>query len=268
MCLVKCWSFFRLSYCYVNIKVGINQPISRKMHYCFYGMRRSGNHAVINWLMKCLDNGRHESREISRRLTVRGDCCHLNALNEYKNADKLNEDLKFARSNFSNLIISFEDVSPERFSGETWLQSASFVKIILIRDILNLAASRYARSRCSEFARQNNTCNVDSAFVSLWLEHVNLVTDNSHDSAGIIFERWLDSKSYRQKVCDRLMIDFAEPDKAVSRHGGGSSFVGMDRVPTSAELKSRKDQIVLPKDAELLLGSKDVREARSKLGYV
>ena len=61
------------------------------------------------------------------------------------------------------------------------MQSVSFVKIILIRDIQLQQVDMPGAA--AVVARQSNACNVDSAFVSLWLEHVNLVTDNSHDSA-------------------------------------------------------------------------------------
>ena len=64
------------------IKEMENFKLPSKQHIFFYGIRRSGNHAVLDWLLHNLSGDRTRFK-IKHRLMASGNSCYLNAVNEY-----------------------------------------------------------------------------------------------------------------------------------------------------------------------------------------
>ena len=94
-----------------------------------YGMRRSGNHAILEWMIKNL-SGTNERHVIKHSLITSGDSCYLNAINEYNQSPSLFIDYHFAKSTYKNFIVSYEDVSDKYVTDYT----RSFKKIVILKE--------------------------------------------------------------------------------------------------------------------------------------
>lgn len=111
----------------------------------FYGMRRSGNHAVLNWLLHNW-SGDKTRFKLKYRLMASGNSCYLNAVNEYIQRRDSWIDYSFAKFTYKNIMITFEDTNLDYSYDYT---TSSNKKIVIIRDIKNLVASRLQKLRSS-----------------------------------------------------------------------------------------------------------------------
>lgn len=175
----------------------------------FYGMRRSGNHAILEWLLYNLNQSNRNSN-ISNTVIVRGDSAYLNEVNEIR-PFRLMTCCNFIKNlEIKNLIITYEDESrfdhdiPDCLSGEV----AS--TIILSRGLRSNAASR--------LKKQKDDMLVDDSFFQNWQSH--------YLSRTITYEDWLTSKSIRDSLSETLGVENLDKTDFVSSFGGGSSFIG------------------------------------------
>ena len=190
------------------------------------GLKRTGNHAIINWL----------------RQQHSGEVWHLNNVIPRKNPylwlyghypkDRLKQE---ALGNFvvkDCLIYSYEDYRLEQVthaecerSHDLYLgQSYIRYDLILLRDPFNLIASRLKKN-CMAVKAPN--CTV----TQLWIEYAkeflgetNYLTNNK---ICINYNRWFVDVEYRKQIASSLKMEFS--DKGIERvksEGGGSSFDG------------------------------------------
>lgn len=234
------------------------------MHLSVYGLRRSGNHAIIGWLINNFSNG-SPLIQVKHPLIITRDTCFINDILEcYRNdISSLRIDSTFARSNFENIIISYEDVSP-RVTTEF---SADMRKVTVIRDIKNVTASRLKRMKEMKNSEgHQKRLRVDEKFVRLWAEHAIAILEER--VTGIIFENWSSSKIYRDEIAEKLGIKNIDITDTVMPYGGGSSFSGMTpQPPTANELRRRYLQVEPDQNIAKLLESEEITFLRSCLGY-
>ena len=136
----------------------------RMTSLAIYGMRRSGNHAILEWMIKNL-SGSNERHVVKHSLITSGDSCYLNAINEYGQSSSLYIDYHFAKSTYKNLIISYEDVS-DRYITD---YSRSLQKVVVLRDIINVAASRYQKLLSGD--PQFRCLSMNKLFFQNWIDH-------------------------------------------------------------------------------------------------
>lgn len=225
------------------------------MEYSFYGLRRSGNHAVLEWLT--INLGKSKEREVKKpsRIISYGDSCYMNEVNTY-NKDDIKKDIEYCKEEFKNMIISYEDLTPDFNIQDT----EKFKKIAIIRDIENLFASRYKRWLDTKVRGMQ----IDEDIIKKW----KIISDCEKDEVLLIkFENWVIDKEYRDLICKELNIENLDITDKITGFGNGSSFSGR-RLPSSEELNSRKNQIELPTDVKERLISEDIVEIRRKLGYI
>lgn len=226
------------------------------MEYAFYGLRRSGNHAVLEWLT--INLGQSTEREVIKRNRIisYGNACYMNEVNTYNKID-IKEDIKLCKQNYSSIITSFEDVTPDFNIEET----KGFKKIAIIRDIENLFASRYKRWIDTGI----NGMEIDEEIIKKW----KIISDCEKDGVLLIkFENWVSSKEYRDDICEKLQIKNLDITDTITNFGNGSSFTGRKKLPTAQDLINRKNQIELPKETINRLKSEDIIEIKRKLGYI
>ena len=215
--------------------------------WVFHGMRRTGNHAIINWT------------GITRSTIFFNDI-----LPKEQRRALLGEDVAPARfgrwlfracsrRSVSKLLpglgclfhgalsVSLEDWLIDRRTFENWPRDRR--DILLIRDPFNLFASRismgqgghksFFKRRPEEYFR---------ASIALWKQHAReFLGDTNHlpGHVGIFYDRWLVDAEYRREVAAGLGIT---PDEGalnvVAREGGGSSFEGLS--PLGADAVQRR----------------------------
>lgn len=238
----------------------------------FYGLRRSGNHAILGWLIKNLSSSDSNIETlispnpnigfVSQRC---GDVYHINdvfsswAVNNPKYLAGLID--AYVSIGAKVIILSYED----RECNSGWInvqpQIFSFLKeskkIIAVRDISEIFASRYKSIRDKDLEEIGFNVNVEK--VNAWI--LNILSS----FIKIKFEDWLSSREYRDDVCRSLGIYNRDFTEHRSIAGGGSSF---EDIPLSNQIKDRVNRIEIPSEWKRFLVEHSVTQARRKMGYL
>ena len=182
-----------------------------------FGMRRSGNHAILTWL--------HGIQ---------------NQHSEHFNNQKPNKKLKWSpkTSPPRDLItVSYEEVKP-LFSrhplpnAENQLGSARYVKYVnILRDPLNLFASRFKHHSLGD-----ETMRKPDFFIDCWKKYADwALNNNDPDVVNVVYNDWFESAKSRSVIASSLCYDFTHTDpevyllpEQVPDRTGGSSFSGKE----------------------------------------
>ena len=199
-----------------------------------YGLRRSGSHAIINWLKHNLEKVYGGSK--------------VGFLND---AVELRENFRpryeWGLENCDALIVSYEDTPLE-----VNLISEPYHRVVLIRDIHNLSASRLKRG--------TDDMKVDEEFLKLWLQYSNF-------DKVFKYEDFLLNKEKRDELCYSLDLVNDDYTEGVMSYGKGSSFVGR-QLDTKENYLNRYKMVEFPDKVVKLLSDSRVEEARKRLGYL
>ena len=184
--------------------------------YTVLGMQRSGNHALIQWMM----NGFQELSSFCNDLSP----------------DQFPQEAKIKKSKWGlytnpNLICSYENLSVNSVFSEKkfFPDNYSLKRILILRDPYNWASSWLAwqtdwghRFReDSEYRRH---------LVHTWKEHAKffLSIGNSQTNIGVNYNAWVGSNTYREKLASRLGLSkVPEQLSQIPYFGYGSSFKGV-----------------------------------------
>jgi len=199
------------------------------------GMSRSGNHAIINWILA----------------QARGRSCFLNCaepgINPFRSARPLTPEQPGWRASYGSfdidaeregrlsrkdlLVHSYEDtfLGPFKQPGnegrhdEEVGASARRIDLLVLRDPRNLFASRLA----SGYGWLE-----DELVARIWCQHarefLDLRRNLGQERVKISFNAWVQSAGYRREVAEALGLEFDDSaTHRVPRVAGGSSFDGV-----------------------------------------
>lgn len=215
-----------------------------------YGQRRSGHHAIVSWLIKNFEyhlglDKVYYINDVTNSIFASGE--NLNKQLVYQNWKSAPE----------VIILSYEDVPTYISRLENRIERT---KIVVVRDIVNTAASRYQRAiTAGTMNRDDCHMKMTQDFVDTWIEHAN------HPNI-FKYEDFLFSKEKR----DELSMKFNTPNRditeVVNDYGNGSSFVGIGQDDKTNYLK-RHEMVELPEEVKALLNQYKVLEIRKLLNY-
>jgi len=228
--------------------------------FAFYGLRRSGNHAILEWLLQNMGGSGNREMVKNRRIMQVNNAAYINEANSYANKEELKRDISNSEKNYEKLTVSYED-APVDFS----LFTEGYKKIVIVRDIENLFASRFKRGQKYKNNINTSDMRIDQFAVDLWKNHINAGLNG--DAILIQFEKWVDSKEYRDKLAAQLNTVNYDITDTMTVFGNGSSFSGKIK-PTAEELKSRAKMVDLPEAVKNRIAQPDIVELRKKLGYI
>lgn len=183
----------------------------------FFGMRRFGNHAVINWILG-------QSGNQSVKWKGHQILCKPLDPNDIKEFHKV--------SHRKTVVVNYEGVSLSNVDEKTIIPDKNKifgnpdreVNVVILRDFYNWLAS-YMRLSDSVLSIEDGAEQINS-WVSYAREYSSK-TDHlaSIDKVGVLFNVWHSSESYRREIAERLQIPFTDANfNKVSRERGGSSF--------------------------------------------
>ncbi len=196
------------------------------------GLKRSGNHAIINWIRKQFPE---------YILFLNNIPCGTNpyrSLSQHYHTEHLKQQ---ALGNFTYkecLIYSHEDYSLEQvvnpeFENNHDLyigKSAIRYDLIILRDPFNMVASRLNSQKqgITSFARVKAA---NKTYIDLWIEYAREYLGETNylenNKLCINYNQWFLSQDYRREIADKLQIDFTDRGiDEVKSQGGGSSFDG------------------------------------------
>lgn len=203
--------------------------------FCVYGLQRSGNHAIIDWV-----------RSLFPESIYFGDQPH----NLFLNLEHMNGILSSCDS--SHLIFSFEDSTKHSPDPSQPLLSTvtnfplekfpeiDVTQIYVLRDPYNLWASRLAgRERPAHGGIGLTSDPSWETFRQNWMCFADLYTTDP--KSFILFNNWHNSYQYRKNICSIYHGEYSETTmNEVAPQGGGSSFQGNQRSSYSEVLKNPK----------------------------
>lgn len=205
----------------------------------FFGLKRSGNHAVINWIIA--NSG------------IEG-AVHMNNVFDLSesppkiiNQSQIKKELS---GNTKLLVLSYEDVSLNdgiiEVPAYKFSENHKFVNVILLRDFYNFLASRIGILESIKKAGVRNPIQKVSLeeVKNLWKQYAKEYQGKTNfikESLSVSYNDWYKSKDYRDELLrDLFGVNSINKDKdlnKVSDHGRGSSFDGLTYDGRANEMK-------------------------------
>ncbi|NER06925.1 MAG: hypothetical protein F6K17_32260 [Okeania sp. SIO3C4] len=223
------------------------------------GMKRTGNHAIINWV-KSQHNGEvgFINNVLANQNPYRYKYENLqDKFPEHKWAIEHNR--QQAKGNFIKrdcLIYSYEDFPLEQIASDKFERnhdlylgkSATRYDLLIIRDPFNLIASRLKTSSKVPYFLSVNSPN--KTMIDLWLDYAKEYLGETnylkHNKVCVNYSQWFTDIEYRRNIADKLQMEFSDAgiDKVTS-FGGGSSFEGkeFDGKATSMDVLNRWQKV-------------------------
>lgn len=208
-----------------------------------YSMRRSGHHACIGWMKMNFDNAYgkekcHYINDIMNNFSVKNELLD----------QKLNE---LIATDPKVIIVSYEDVN---FNVSRIDDKYPTTKVVVLRDIHNLSASRYK-------ANQGVGMRINELFVERWLSQAN------HNNI-FKYEDFLLSKENRDAFMGQFSVENIDITNDVKYCSNiGSSFVGR-QLDTIENYLNRHKMVDLPQELIDYISVPQVQEIRKRLGYI
>ena len=188
------------------------------------GLRRTGNHAIINWIRK-----QHH-----------GEVWHLNKvpvkrnpyrfLYEHYSQEKLRREATGDFLKKDCLIYSYEDFDLEQIADQSFEnkhdiylgKSAVRYDVLILRDPFNLMASRLKKDYMT--VRNQNQTVVD-LWISYAQEYLGETQYLTHNKVVINYNKWFADINYRQQLASQFNFNFSDVGiDEIKQQGGGSSF--------------------------------------------
>ncbi|MEM1169856.1 MAG: hypothetical protein AAGJ08_12450 [Cyanobacteria bacterium P01_H01_bin.35] len=223
------------------------------------GMKRTGNHAIINWV-KSQHTGEvgFINNVSANENPYRYKCENLqDHFPKHKWAIEHNH--QQAKGNFIKrdcLIYSYQDFPLDKIASDKFEQnhdlylgkSAIRYDLLILRDPFNLLASRLkTSSKVSHFLSVNSQ---NKTMVDLWLdygkEYLGQTNYLKHNKICINYNQWFADIEYRRQIADKLQMEFSDAGiDQVNSFGGGSSFEGkqFDGKASSMDVLNRWQKV-------------------------
>jgi len=214
----------KIFYNYLGYKILKN--IRSKNVIRVISVRRSGQHAIINWI---------------QNQTIGNVCFYNNVRRDrgiYTSSDNKETRLRLNSGKFT-LIYNVENarIPPPENPGageyEIWMN------VLILRDPLNCFAS-YLNADWPWDKRFKESSKHRKKVVSLWKAHARefvCETNYLENKIPVNYNDWVANENYRSEIAEKLGIDFT--DKGINEtpvYGLGSSF------SNSAELTNKEDE--------------------------
>jgi hypothetical protein len=222
-----------------------------------HGLKRSGNHAIINWLL-----GQAPFEFFNNVIWINPILNGEPYPPRYENLDGLLKTRIASRYERFKLrwtrpvMLSLED-HPLTISPFMHPERLDSVNVLVLRDPRNLFASRIRMTKRLDVACFRTDDASIRHFVELWKSHAREfvgATTVLPRRVCIYYNAWCSSQEYRRSVSERLHLTFTDARfNLVSDEGGGSSFDGLeyDGKGSQMDVLNRHAQLT-PEEAHVL----------------
>lgn len=221
-----------------------------------FAIRRSGHHAIINWLMPYLGfNVQHKN-----------NCEYKESGEFYIHSRGDNRKTSFDVKNKWRRLINFEDPDLSKLSK----LPKNPIRIIVLRDPYNNYASRL------QFKIRNLNKIINWMDFNLWIqfakEFIGETNFIGNNCLKINYNEWFKNIEYRRsigkKICSHFKTEYFDNDiEAVRGFGGGSSFDGLRFNGKASKMKvlERWKTLIHHKQFEPIIKNKQIAELTKKI---
>lgn len=200
-----------------------------------FGMRRSGNHAIANWLQRntasghsvFLNNCKPTADPFRSFRSIELDC----ELAPHRKAIKNLASIAGVAGDGAMLLFSYEDISPAMFTAKRAVsgpfdETLLTGNVLIYRGFLNWAASLLKKMQGNasySLLRRNAILLQAIDFYGLLLRQVEQAEEL--EFTCICYDRWVQDEGYRASILTQLGLPVRDNTLGrVQRYGGGSSF--------------------------------------------
>lgn len=202
--------------------------------YEFYGLCRSGNHAIVNWIINNLIS------DTSNKIFLSDYSFYCDGVFFQNNYNGPNSGIELFKKGLrfkpTIVLISYEEADIEEIESPVSLIKQQSKKFTIVRSLKNLLASRLKNNM--PYKSENiNSLSTDPFFLA-WEKHVRYENN-------IFYDKWLIDKAYRDMISLKLGIYNRDLTDDLTTNGGGSSFSDMI-LDTAENLLTRYRQYQIP----------------------
>jgi hypothetical protein len=207
------------------------------------GLKRSGNHAIINWIWK------QQGQDVTHLNNVPVKINPYRFLYEHYPTQKLKQQ---SLGNFTEkqlLSYSYEDCQLEDIVDKSFEskhdiylgKSAKRYDVLILRDPFNCFASRIKMYINQNEVDKKNTL-VTSKSITIWLDYAKEFLGETNflknNKVCINYNLWCSDIEYRQQLAKQLDLEFSDAEfDRVKGQGGGSSFDGLNLKHQGSKMK-------------------------------
>lgn len=183
------------------------------------GVKRTGNHAIINWLYKMIPNYVHLNNMRLSDFTVTNYDKYLTVLPVTENYVD-NCWTKFNCSN--NLIISFENANVQ----DTTKLINKFCEQIQIKPVIILIYRNPYNALSSIWKIYNKNQQILNKHIKLLIDYGHDFLNNDMQRMNILYDKWFKDITYRKSLSKKLSLQFDDSNFDKIFLHGYSSFDG------------------------------------------
>lgn len=230
-----------------------------------FGMRRSGNHAIIDWLMR-------NAPEAATGGVFYNNCKFgKSPLQTYGSLDvygpytgrfphkDIGDAMRIAQAGSAPMVIvSYEDRIPQATSepqkASAGMKDADFDHQILIyRSFLNWSASLLAKIKQNTGFGPTDRMRIMMVAFATYAQGLDRVTD-AKEAVAICYDDWVASEDYRARILGSLDLPVRDLGLGqVQRYGGGSSFQKEQKDAEKLDTNARDAAMADDAEYKLLL---------------
>ena len=221
-----------------------DKQVINKNEFRIVGLSRSGNHAIINWIINQL-NGRycflncvepkHNPFFTARPLNAKGEVFQTNipGFNLPGEQSGVFSSKDYLLYNYEDCFLGMLNHPSFKTNRERWVGESLFTKdILIIRDTFNLFASRIKANLIVGHQTHHGVNPISTfALKRIYKQHAREFLGekkNLKDKVLINYNRWFSDDEYRKEKADELGISFTDKGmEDVVACAGGSSFDGV-----------------------------------------
>lgn len=223
-------------------------------------MRRSGNHAIIDWIMRNAPDAATGGVFFNNCKFGRDPLRAYGSLDIY-DADRekqphvdVGDKARIASAGAAPLVVvSYEDRMPQaaeqRQKASNGFSEADFdVQVIIYRSFLNWSASLLAKLKKNAGFGSTDRMRIMGVAFATYVQGL----DRVRQPEGIVticYDEWMVSETYRARTLEKLGLSERDLSRGkVQKFGGGSSF--QDKVKTAADLETTERDTQMATDPE------------------
>jgi hypothetical protein len=225
-----------------------------------FGMRRSGNHALINWLMR---NGPEFSVFLNNCVPGKCPADTARALEIGNLGMSLHE--KSVPEHCAEvpdggmLVISYEDFMPDanepvQAANAGLPEDIDCLDLVLFRGFMNWSASLLRKLQNNDAHDMLSRLRTMIGAMDRYTECLELVQEAPARVRPISYDRWVSRARYRNRILRALELEAKDNSLGrVQNYGGGSSFQKNVKSATDLTPHERWHQMVNDAEYQLLL---------------
>lgn len=218
-----------------------------------YTLCRSGNHAIIFWIINNFGGYDHDTAiENVFYRSKDNTICFINNFNH-----KVHNSPHSIPKHYDNIIVSYEDY---------YLEQTGDNDVIIIRDFYNTLASRYKLWKPYLGIKTQKYIHYVSDFILHWKNLANKALDSKK---YIYYNKWLLDKDYRNMTMDMFFYHANIVDNIafVPEIGVGSSYSGKKLELDKTKYLSRYHETDIPDEwKEKILSDSEIDKLCLSLG--